>query len=115
MSPSASVEDMPVSPADVEPVVARTEKSSARDKSGRSTSHLKIVPETLELREHIKREAERYAKTLDKSRAFTKAQLEQHGRKLLTEINQPEKYLGFAMVMIGNFFWKKQFLSLPFN
>lgn len=115
MSPSASVEDMPVSPADVEPAVARTEKSSARDKSGRSTSHLKIVPETLELREHIKREAERYAKSLDKSRAFTKAQLEQHGRTLLAELNQPEKYLGFTMVMIGNFFWKKQFLALPFN
>ena len=27
----------------------------------------------------------------------------------------PEKYLGFAMVLIGNFFWKQQFLAVPFD
>jgi geranylgeranyl diphosphate synthase type II len=27
----------------------------------------------------------------------------------------PEKYLGFSMVMIGNAFWKQQFLAIPFN
>ncbi|HEX6986968.1 MAG TPA: polyprenyl synthetase family protein, partial [Planctomycetaceae bacterium] len=31
------------------------------------------------------------------------------------EMGQPEKYLGFAMVMLGNFFWKRQFLSVPFE
>ena len=81
----------------------------------RSTSHLKIVPETLELREEIKRQAELYTRSLDKSRPFTRAQLEQHGRTLLEQLEQPEKYLGFTMVMIGNFFWKQQFLALPFN
>ena len=27
----------------------------------------------------------------------------------------PEKFLGFAMVLIGNFFWKQQFLAIPFE
>ena len=81
----------------------------------RSTSHLKLVPETLELREHIKAAAEHYARQLDRSRTFNKAELESHGRKLLEQIGQPEKFLGFAMVLIGNFFWKKQFLAIPFE
>jgi geranylgeranyl pyrophosphate synthase len=97
------------------PAAAKNGNGNGNGKAGRSTSHLKIVPETLELREQIKRDAEKYAQPLDRSRPFTRHELEQHGRKLLTQLGQPEKYLGFAMVMIGNFFWKKQFLSLPFN
>jgi geranylgeranyl pyrophosphate synthase len=80
-----------------------------------STAHLKIVPETLELRERVKAVAEKYAAGLDKSRAFTKNELEKHGRKLLEQMVLPEKYLGFAMVLIGNFFWKRQFLATPFE
>lgn len=79
------------------------------------TSHLKIVPETLTLREFIKADAEAYARSLDRTRPFTRDDLESWGRDFLTKIGQPEKYLGFAMVMIGNYFWKKQFLSVPFE
>lgn len=81
----------------------------------RSTSHLKAVPETLEMREEFRRAAEEYATTLDRARAFNKNELEKHGRTLLEQMQQPEKFLGFIMVMIGNFFWKQQFLSIPFN
>ncbi len=81
----------------------------------RSTSHLKAVPETLAEREHIKREAELFAQGLDKSKPFTKADLETFGHTLLEQLSLPEKYLGFTMVLIGNFFWKRQFLSIPFE
>ncbi|MCA9079337.1 MAG: polyprenyl synthetase family protein [Planctomycetaceae bacterium] len=81
----------------------------------RSTSHLKLVPETLELRESIKVAAERYAESLDKSRPFSRDELERHGREFLESIDQPEGFLGFAMVMLGNFFWKRQFLATPFH
>ena len=81
----------------------------------RSTSHLKLVPETLELRELIREASERYVVTLDKSRPFNKATLESHGRKLLEQLGQPEGYLGFAMVLVGNAFWKQQFLAIPFE
>ena len=81
----------------------------------RSTSHLKLVPETLELREHIRLAAESYTKQLDKSRPFNKSALEAHSRKLLEQIGQPEGFLGFTMVLIGNAFWKQQFLAIPFE
>ncbi|MFY8059810.1 MAG: DUF116 domain-containing protein, partial [Planctomycetaceae bacterium] len=81
----------------------------------RSTTHLKIVPETLELRERVKLAAEQYAVSLDRSRAFTRDELEHHGRELLNQLQLPEKYLGFSMVMVGNYFWKQQFLAIPFN
>ncbi len=81
----------------------------------RSTTHLKAVPETLELREKVKAAAEEYARSLDRSRAFTRNELEHHGRTLLDQMGLPEKFLGFSMVMVGNFFWKQQFLAIPFN
>ncbi len=81
----------------------------------RSTSHLKVVPETLPLREQIKSAAERFAQTLDRTKPFLKGELEQYGRTLLDQMALPEKYLGFSMVLIGNFFWKRQFLAVPFE
>lgn len=84
-------------------------------KRRRSTSHLKAVPETLAMRERVKAAAEQYAEGLSKSEPFTKDQLEKFGRELLDQLNMPEKYLGFAMVLIGNFFWKRQFIAMPFD
>lgn len=91
------------------------EAAPVNGRGRRSTSHLKAVPETLEHRERLKREAEAFAAGLDKSRPFTRHELEQHGRRLLEQLGEPEKYLGFTMVMIGNFFWKRQFLAVPFE
>lgn len=106
---ATAVADLPSERVD-EPAAPRK-----RDSARRSTSHLKAVPETLELREEIKRAAEEYARSLDRSKPFTKNELETFGRDLLDRMHQPEKYLGFAMVLIGNFFWKQQFLAVPFE
>ena len=81
----------------------------------RSTRHLKDVPETLAEREAIKAAAEKLAEGINKSQPFSKDELEQHGRKLLAKMNLPERFLGFAMVLIGNFFWKRQFIATPFE
>ncbi len=81
----------------------------------RSTSHLKAVPETLALREQIRDEAERFVRDIDRTRPFTKAELESWGRQVLDRLEQPEKYLGFTMVMLGNFYWKKSLLAIPFE
>lgn len=80
-----------------------------------STSHLKAVPETLALREEMKAEAEKFVEFLDCANPFTKTTLEKWSRELLDQMNQPEKFLGFIMVLIGNFFWKRQFLAIPFE
>ncbi|HLQ44872.1 MAG TPA: DUF116 domain-containing protein, partial [Planctomycetaceae bacterium] len=44
-----------------------------------------------------------------------KAQLTVWAKQLLDEMSLPEKYSGFAAVMIGNFFWRRQFLATPFE
>lgn len=80
-----------------------------------STAHLKLVPPTLEVRESIKAAAEVFASTLCKSKPFSRKELEEHGRQFLQEQGHPESYLGFAMVLLGNAFWRKQFLATPFE
>ena len=86
-----------------------------RKKIRSSTSHLKIVPETLELRELFKAKAQQFAEKLDHSKPFNKTQLQVWAMQLLGEMSLPEKYSGFAAVLIGNFFWRRQFLATPFE
>ena len=86
-----------------------------RKKIRSSTSHLKIVPETLELRELFKAKAQQFAEKLDHSKPFNKTQLQTWSMQLLGEMSMPEKYSGFAAVLIGNFFWRRQFLATPFE
>ena len=81
----------------------------------RSTSHLKAVPATLAERTALRDAAFRFTDTLDCSRPFAKRELEAHGRTLLDREGLEEKYLGFALVMIGNAFWRRQFLATPFE
>lgn len=90
-------------------------KPVKRAKRRASTSQLKAVPETLAQREDMKAAAEAFAESIDKTRSLTKNELEAHGRTLLAERNEPEKFLGFIMVMIGNYFWRRQFLATPFE
>lgn len=100
-----------------EPLIPDDDDPTPVKKKGkrRSTTHLKLVPETLELREQVRDAAAEFSRGLDRARAFTRDELEKYGRQLLTQMDLPEKYLGFAMVMIGNAFWKQQFLAIPFN
>jgi len=51
-----------------------------RRRKRKSTSHLKEVPDTLEVREKVKAACEEFAKTLDRSRNFNKAELEDWAR-----------------------------------
>lgn len=94
-----------------EPDVTPVKRSQRR----RSTSHLKEVPDSLALREEIKSTAERMAAACPPSQQFTKDELEVLGRRLLQQMELPEKYLGFAMVLIGNYFWKRQLMAIPFE
>ena len=57
----------------------------------------------------------RIAEKLDHSKPFNKAQLTVWANQLLGEMSLPEKYSGFAAVMIGNAFWRRQFLATPFE
>ncbi len=95
-----------------------TETSSGPEVSGgrsprRKTSHLKDVPETLELRESLRARCDQIAGRLDRTVPMTKDEMEQIARAALEEADLPEGYLGWMMVMISSAFWKTQLSSVP--
>jgi geranylgeranyl pyrophosphate synthase len=93
--------------------VAIQTETSPRPKLG--SKLLKLNPETQELRERIRAEAFQYVRNIDRSRPLGKKDLEAHAVTLLEKMGLEKGYLGFAMVMLGNGFWKEQFISIPFH
>ncbi len=92
---------------------AVAEAAPAKPKLG--SKLLKLNPETQELRERIRAEAFLYARNIDRSRPLSRKELEAHGEALLEKMGLEKGYQGFAMVMLGNAFWKEQFISIPFE
>jgi geranylgeranyl pyrophosphate synthase len=88
---------------------ALPEKKSRR----RQTSHLKIVPETKELREDLRLECVKVAARLDKSRPLTKDEMEIVVRRMLAEKGLPEGYVGWLMVVLATAFWQDQVAGIP--
>lgn len=79
----------------------------------RKTSHLKVVPETLELRESLRARCEQVATRLDRSVPLSKDQMEQVVRRTLEEADLPEGYLGWMMVMMSSAFWQDALSTVP--
>jgi geranylgeranyl diphosphate synthase, type II len=82
-------------------------------KSRRQTSHLKIVPETKELREQIRARATEVAAKLNKEVPLTKDQMEAVTRRLLEELGLHEGYVGWTMVVLSGEFWKDAVAAVP--
>jgi geranylgeranyl pyrophosphate synthase len=80
-----------------------------------STAHLKVVPETRELRDRIRAEAAAFGKTLDRSQPLTKQGLRELAEGLLRHMGLPEQYLGFTMVALTNEFWREQVQAVDFK
>jgi geranylgeranyl diphosphate synthase type II len=80
-----------------------------------STAHLKMVPETRELRDRIRGEAHRFGKTIDRGRPLTKQALQQMAEEMLRAMGLGEQYLGFTMVAITNEFWREQVSAIDFK
>lgn len=81
----------------------------------KSTSHLKLVPESKALREEMRLRCADVASKLDKSRPLSKDEMEQIARRLLTDNGQPEGFLGWVMVMLASEFWREQVAGVPFD
>lgn len=79
-----------------------------RKTSRRKTSHLKIVPETRELREKLKARCDEVGMRLSKSQPLTKDEMENVARELLKEAGMPEGYVGWTMVMLSSAFYRDQ-------
>jgi geranylgeranyl pyrophosphate synthase len=80
-----------------------------------STAHLKVVPETRELRDRVRLAAAEAARGLDRSRPLTRQGLQSLGELLLQRHGWPEQYLGFAMVALSNEFWREQVQAIDFK
>ncbi|MCI0358460.1 MAG: polyprenyl synthetase family protein [Planctomycetaceae bacterium] len=79
----------------------------------RQTAHLKLVPQSKELRERLAAKAAEVAAKLDKSRPLTKDEMEKVVRRTLEECGQPEGYVGWMMVILASEFWKDQVAAVP--
>lgn len=101
-----------------EPMLAETPRAEAavpkKDKRA-STSHLKIVPETRELRDRVRAAAAEFGKTIDRSRPLTKPVLQGMAEQMLRDMGLGEQYLGFTMVALTNEFWREQVSAVDFN
>lgn len=102
-----------LSPTETSPPDDATTVASGGRTSRRKTSHLKDVPETLELRESLRARCREVAARLDRSVPMTKDQMEQIARRTLEEADLPEGYLGWMMVMISGEFWRDALASVP--
>ena len=79
----------------------------------RKTSHLKDVPDTLELRESLRARCADIAARINRATPMTKDEMEQVARRALEEADLPEAYLGWMMVMISSEFWKDSLAAVP--
>ncbi|MCH8923509.1 MAG: DUF116 domain-containing protein, partial [Planctomycetes bacterium] len=79
----------------------------------RKTSHLKLVPETKELRERLRSDCREVAAKLDKTRPLGKEEMESVSRAILEKAGMPEGYVGWVMVVLTAEFWSDQVAATP--
>lgn len=88
-----------------------TEKSEK--KTRRKTSHLKLVPETLQLREQMRDKCREVAARMNKEMPPTKDELEKIARRTLEEMGMAEGYVGWIMVMLSTEFFRDAVAATP--
>jgi len=79
----------------------------------RQTAHLKLVPQTRQLREELRTKCADVAAKLDKTRPLSKDEMEQLARRTLDEAGQGEGFVGWMMVVLATEFWKDQVATIP--
>jgi len=79
----------------------------------RRTSHLKRVPEERRLRDELRTRCQQIARGLDKSNPLTKDQMEALSRQILADMDLPEGYVGWTMVLLASAFWQDQVAAVP--
>jgi len=93
------------------PTPNATEKSEK--KTRRKTSHLKLVPETPKLREHMRDKCREVAARMNKEMPPTKDELEVIARQTLDDLGMGEGYVGWIMVMLSTEFFRDAVAATP--
>ena len=92
-----------------------TEAPVDKAKKPNPTAHLKNVPQERAMRDLIRDEAAKYAKSIDRAKPMTKAYLQTLGEDLLKKSSLGDEFLGFTMVAISNEFWRDQVSAIDFK
>jgi geranylgeranyl pyrophosphate synthase len=71
------------------------------------------VPPTKELREKVRARCNEVASRLEKDQPLTKDEMEVVTRRILSDMDQPESYLGWTMVVFASEFWRDQVAATP--
>jgi geranylgeranyl pyrophosphate synthase len=83
--------------------------------NGRETDHLKEVPEAKEVRERIRRGTIELVGVLDRSRPLVRHEMERRAQRLLADLELPQVYLGWTMVVLASAFWREQVAAVPYD
>ena len=67
------------------------------------------------MREAVRAKCQAICDQVDKSRPMTKDEMEVEVRTILEELELPEGYLGWTMVMFASEFWREQVAAVPPN
>jgi geranylgeranyl pyrophosphate synthase len=102
-----------VTPSSSADGVAAATTVRVRARRRRQTTHLKRVPETRALREQILQRCDDVASRLDKSHPLSKDAMESIARATLDDLQLPEGYVGWTMVMLASAFWRDQVAAVP--
>jgi geranylgeranyl pyrophosphate synthase len=105
------VTPLPESP--LQALDATVAASSPSRKRRKSTSHLKFVPESRELRETLRGHCSELVAQLDKRELLSKDDWERLTRELLSSLGFAEEYLGWTMVVLTSEFWRDQVAVIP--
>ncbi len=96
----------------VEPAIVGRALSNGSNGSSGATDHIKRVPQPKSLRERLRRQAAAVSGRLDPARAATKTELDSLARELLADLELPEAYVGWTMVMLATAFWQPKVVSV---
>lgn len=78
-----------------------------------SADRLKRVPESLGLRNTIRRECCHHSAQFDPSQSLSREALETAARHILVNLQLPECYVGWTMVVLSNEFWRERVSAVP--
>jgi geranylgeranyl diphosphate synthase, type II len=77
--------------------------------------NFKSIPESKAQREIIRKGAAEIAARLSRKRPPTKQALFASAEELLKPLGYDQTYIGFAMVLINNEYWREEFAGVPFD
>ncbi len=87
---------------------------TAADAHG-GTAHLKQIPQPVDLRERIRAAVEEKVAQLDRTQPLVRHRIETYTREILADLNLPEGYLGWTMVILSSAYWRDRIEATPFD